>query len=418
MTTDGQKAEDQFEENELQDDDFLDDADMESDEFDDSDFDDTSFDESDDFSDDDEWDESGESEENAPAAKKKSISNVIVIAGCAVVGVIVLLFLMGGGDNPPAPNPGQMQQAARPQTALPQKTAQEPTRQEQQAAPPAPAMESGFLNSPDALAALQAQNKTKDTTEYVEFEEEETFPPMPAQMTQDEAFSKEPLTPMPPPAAPVETATAEAPAAVQPPQTPVMNKPAQKAPTAPVTVQPATINNTAMDDLQNKLSTLIDRLDSMENRIDTLARQKNAPGNSTSSEDLTAIRSFMKTLETRFDNLDKAQKEQAAKLAKVAAAKPVREETPKAEKVTTPRVTAKPEAQIKASAPTPAVSPVTVSWTLRSVQPGEAYVAQKGSSDMVRVKVGDTLPGIGEITDIGNASGTWVVQGTQGKITP
>lgn len=55
-------------------------------------------------------------------------------------------------------------------------------------------------------------------------------------------------------------------------------------------------------------------------------------------------------------------------------------------------------------------------WDLRAVQPGKAWVSRKGTRNIQPVVIGDTLEGIGRITEISQKNGRWYVQGTKGKI--
>lgn len=59
----------------------------------------------------------------------------------------------------------------------------------------------------------------------------------------------------------------------------------------------------------------------------------------------------------------------------------------------------------------------SIKWVLRAASPGEAVVAMQGSNDLTSIKVGSTLPGIGQIRSISQQNGIWIVQGTTGKIT-
>jgi hypothetical protein len=57
-------------------------------------------------------------------------------------------------------------------------------------------------------------------------------------------------------------------------------------------------------------------------------------------------------------------------------------------------------------------------WVLRAAKPGVAWVAKKGSDDLQMVNVGDTLRGVGTVTSISqDASGDWVISGSQGRIS-
>lgn len=79
--------------------------------------------------------------------------------------------------------------------------------------------------------------------------------------------------------------------------------------------------------------------------------------------------------------------------------------------------TAKKPARTKSTAKSTAKAPVATGWVLKSAKPGTAWVAQKGSSELKTVSVGDTLSGIGKITSINqNAAGRWVVNGSKGQI--
>ena len=74
-----------------------------------------------------------------------------------------------------------------------------------------------------------------------------------------------------------------------------------------------------------------------------------------------------------------------------------------------------PSKQIQKPAPVQQSS--STKWVLRAAQPGKAWVSQQGQRDMRSVVVGDSLPGIGRITEISFSNGHWTVQGTTGKIT-
>lgn len=56
-------------------------------------------------------------------------------------------------------------------------------------------------------------------------------------------------------------------------------------------------------------------------------------------------------------------------------------------------------------------------WVLKSAKPGEAWVAEVGSSEMQVVSVGQVLNGVGRVTAIEqDDAGRWVVTGTRGKV--
>jgi len=55
-------------------------------------------------------------------------------------------------------------------------------------------------------------------------------------------------------------------------------------------------------------------------------------------------------------------------------------------------------------------------WELRAAQPGKAWVSKRGQRDIQSVELGQTLPGIGKVTEITNINGLWTVVGTTGSI--
>jgi len=127
----------------------------------------------------------------------------------------------------------------------------------------------------------------------------------------------------------------------------------------------------------DKIETLIDRLDGIEARLGDINDQQDS------------IQKRLNAIEEK-------------------PSQPSRTSRP----ATTTKTTSKPSRTV---APAPkTAAPV---WELKSAQPGQAMVSEKGKSDMVSIAVGDTLKGMGRITSISSQTGRWVVQGTQGRIT-
>ena len=57
------------------------------------------------------------------------------------------------------------------------------------------------------------------------------------------------------------------------------------------------------------------------------------------------------------------------------------------------------------------------SWVLRAATPNEAWVAKNdSSSDLTHVRVGETLPGIGQVQSIRPIGDSWVIEGTDGVV--
>ena len=84
----------------------------------------------------------------------------------------------------------------------------------------------------------------------------------------------------------------------------------------------------------------------------------------------------------------------------------------------------RPKPQILGTTPSPQQAPPVprttteaVRWVLRGAQPGQAMVARAGDGDVQTVRPGDSLPGIGRITEIVYVDGRWKVRGTTGEIS-
>lgn len=57
-----------------------------------------------------------------------------------------------------------------------------------------------------------------------------------------------------------------------------------------------------------------------------------------------------------------------------------------------------------------------VQWELRAASPGQAWVAQKGKSDLKQVSIGDQLADLGTVRAISMQSGRWVLEASRGTI--
>ncbi len=89
-------------------------------------------------------------------------------------------------------------------------------------------------------------------------------------------------------------------------------------------------------------------------------------------------------------------------------------EPAKAKEQDTPKQQDGLQAPAAASAPKKAQSGPR--YTLRAANPQIAYVARAGSRQLIQVRVGDSLSGIGQVRSIDSEGGRWVVRGTSGTI--
>ena len=125
----------------------------------------------------------------------------------------------------------------------------------------------------------------------------------------------------------------------------------------------------------------------------------------------------------RFDRIERAQSERAARLTKAAEILDrLERRADLASKEITGSIAAQPVAATPATVPAAAppassLQPPNVSgWTVRDVYRGVAVV-QRGRSGLMEVEAGDTVPYLGRIESIRRKDGHWVVVTSKGVIT-
>jgi intracellular multiplication protein IcmG len=391
--------------------------------------------------------------------KKSFLSfNAIVIIGAVIVGGGVLAFtvmsktqeanqakgnifrsmlniseimdggLFGGNDEPAVPETPADDATATAQT---------------------PATDGGFLNNPDQLQTAE--------------------PPQPAPIAPEEGTTpNEPLTPMPEDTAQVPRTpdgaiavdattapTAETPVVVEPatdnkaeellkeaianretaapevvPAEPVDAAATPAVPTtpdvlaepAPATpaeikeeVKPTPVPETATapvvdEQTKENVQALSQKLDDVLNRISNLENDLNTIKQSSDSTDIKKIEQSVQDLK---QDLSEIKSRPATVVEKVVRAEPANDDVQQEDK---PAPVKKKAPAKKAATPAKAPASASGKWELRAAQPGKAWVSKTGERDMRGVQIGETLPGIGQITGIVYQNGRWTVQGTQGQI--
>ncbi len=136
---------------------------------------------------------------------------------------------------------------------------------------------------------------------------------------------------------------------------------------------------------------------------------------STANQNISELKDTVKDLEAQMLKLtqDMAEKE---RIEAASTPAPIEKPIEKPEEVAPAPV--EKAATPAPAKPKPAVTKTAAStWTLRSAQPGKAVIASKTTSDLRTVEVGNTVPGLGRITDISIVNGKWVVRGTQGSVS-
>ena len=378
------------------------------------------------------WEEesdSGEAEESAaPVAKKKSSKFNLILVTVAVLGGGGFFMMKSGGN---APAPVETQQPALPEMAAAQQAAPAPEQAQEVAQAEAEKSEDGkeqkpsggFLNDPSAFEKIEQMHEEMQFEDYSQErdseawklgnEEEAPVSPAPgAAANNAQAPAAEPLTPMP--ETPVQQAATQQAAPIPPvaqsdlpppsfPKAQDILTPAAKAAAQTQTSAPAPAQQQAQsskpeniqaqadtDSINKKLADLDGRMNELETALESLE----VPA--ISGKEIADLKAALARLEGKVDGLSKG----GVSVASASA--------PAKKKV----------AAVKEQVPTPAkVKAESVSWVLKSAQPGKAIVSKAGQAEVYSVSIGDKLEGIGKITSVEQKDGMWVVQGSAGKIT-
>jgi intracellular multiplication protein IcmG len=389
-----------------------------------------------DISDDVDADVFGESEPTPAPKKKTSWFNIgIATIAIAVAGGLVFMklgpTLMGGGDtavNAPV--------AGGPDSAIPSPGAPAPASDAQAAAqaalapenqPDAAAKMPGLLDAPEQFANLSAMQggavpapaapvpSSNDPFAGVPTQIPSGAPaPVAAMPAPDQA-----QVPMPAPIAPGPVATSSMPSPDTAMPAPAVNIQPETLP-APAPAAAVAMPSADTSVLETKVSSLENRLNEMDNKLSAIAQ---APAANDSR--LNSIQTTLERLESRLDDVV-TRKAPAVREVSAPSDGPS-EVSPAPVKRTTARKAAAPKKAKKEQwdeAYSPSRStPVAVSspassgsggWELRGATPGRATLAR--GNDIREIGVGESVPGLGEITGVAQMNGKWVVQGTQGRL--
>lgn len=185
---------------------------------------------------------------------------------------------------------------------------------------------------------------------------------------------------------------------------------AQQQPATPADAEVAQRLNELSENVQTLAGEIGRTVNTMNTRISSLETQMSAPAN---DADISSLQKTIEQLEKRIDAMAKAQ-------SNASVAKPEIKVEPATK---APATTTRPQSDaaykpVPKETARPAVAPqVATNWTLRGASIGEAYLADKNSSDVRTVKIGDTLNGLGRIHSIAVENGKWVVRGTNGSVS-
>lgn len=348
----------------------------------------------------DEQDQGAEAAQDAPK-KKSKLFNIILIGG-SIVGALGIVLLQAGGGSGTRTEPLPPAAVSAEQAPMPAPEAKKDNEETEE--------DQGFLNNPKGLAELE-EDMTKtlqnidtqppspppaDMPVYANQPQEVTdnaAPPMPATMAMPNGAEK------------LESAPPEA-AAIVPPETPTDMPRMPQASDLMKQAEPVMPETTAMTDPvapeDDKMDQIMNRLDRMEADMNDLRSSPGVQGvSSAEQEKIAALEATVEGLKAELDSLRKTSAASATPKPQIlgsVAGEETRGSRPSRAK---PRPTPREEA---------------VSWVLKGAQPGQAMVAREGSSEMQTVVIGDTLPGVGRITDVAYRDGRWIVEGTKGSI--
>ena len=141
-----------------------------------------------------------------------------------------------------------------------------------------------------------------------------------------------------------------------------------------------------------------------------------------SRETIEALRQELETLKAQIDTAPAPTVNEAAANTEIPNILEVNEEKP-AEDITKPQpietVVETAKSEPKPAAVQKKVQPKkqTIRWELKSAQPGQATLSQKGSNDLRTVETGQNVCGLGRKTSIQIENGLWVVRGTKGSVS-
>ena len=131
----------------------------------------------------------------------------------------------------------------------------------------------------------------------------------------------------------------------------------------------------------------------------------------------TAPSADVASLTEKVETLQGALDSQVAKVKELESTVQQLERALESRATEAPRASAPAKRKASSSGTTAAKkSTASVRWVLKSAQPGHAMVSRAGENEMRNVTVGDTLPGVGRVTQIYQSSTGWIVQGTDGRI--
>lgn len=177
--------------------------------------------------------------------------------------------------------------------------------------------------------------------------------------------------------------------------------------------EPEVATQEAPQTLETPVNAEPKKIDLQDNRIVTAALEKE---NKELTVELSEAQNALDMAQMRIKDLEQQLKKQLS--AEKPSPQPRNTSTAKSDTLKRePKITVNTPARPSPKAAAKRAPKPVNDWVLRSAKPGEAIIARKNSSTLKSVNVGTPVAGIGRVQSISNASGQWVIQGTQGQIS-
>lgn len=270
---------------------------------------------------------------------------------------------------------------------------------------PAPAVTPPENSAQEVLKKAMAQRAEKAKEEQAALETESDMPLLPPVGEEQVSPEEIEMAEMPEPEVEADVEAVAQPAA--PKKEPVPTPPVAQisAPSETTNkVLPATSADAELvSSLETKIDTLLERMAKIESELGNV-RDATSEDYGQVSETVDSLRKEIAGLKNRPAPVTEtsAVEEAPVKAAPAASA-------PK-------KIVKKPAAHKSAAQPSVSKQASAGRWELRAAQPGRAWISRSGERDMQSVEVGQSLPGLGQVTAISYQNGRWTVLATQGRI--
>ncbi|MBI1273801.1 MAG: hypothetical protein GC131_06935 [Alphaproteobacteria bacterium] len=392
-----------------------------------------------------------------PGRKKSSILIMLVVGAVSLlaIGGVGYTFLAGGQTLPPAmPAPDEAapqpdMEAAAPTTgsAMPGMAMDESAADKQVmasgtifdgmegAAPTTPAVEADMLppittGAPENIVTDMAQTEDLSVILGQNAPPAAQEEPGPAMPPAQEATAPEPVAapaPLAETALPVSEALPAQPGEGEQAVAPVEVVPAAPASVAAPEAVPATAGDLTLAALQKDIDALRQDITGIKSDVGQLMAAM-VNGGAVSDTDVGAINKRLAKVEEKLAGVSTTPAASGIKVESktVVTPKPTDKDTAMGEpekkaaapapKKTEPKKAAPKKTETKkvAAKPKPAAKPAP-SWVLRGAVQGTAWVSKSAhSSELLEIKAGDVVSGIGTVRNIRMVNGKWQVEGSKG----